>query len=240
MTAGADIQLSDTDVLAAWGAATGAPPVVRAVAVAARAAPERAAVRDWTIGRRDGLLLDVHAAVFGSAIDLVTACPECGEALELTLAVDDVRSPYGDAGAKHEVVDAASGTRVVFRLPSSADLLAVAAIEDIAAARLALAQRCVVRGEAALPETAVAALAARVAELDPQADIELALVCAECGHGWTVPFDVADHVWRRIDARARTLVAEVAALAGAFGWTEPEILGLPAGRRRLYLELVGA
>jgi hypothetical protein len=233
------IRLSELDVLAVWEEGSGAPAVARAVAVAARAAPHPEAVSDWSIGRRDALLLDIHAAVFGDVIELVTACPACDEALELTVAVDDVRSPHGDAGAEHELVDEMSGVRVVFRLPSSADLLAVATIDDIVAARQALAERCVI-GNAALPEGVVAALAARVAELDPQADIQLALVCAECGHGWTVPFDVADHVWRRIDTRARTLVAEVAALASAFGWTELEILGIPADRRRLYLDLVGA
>lgn len=233
------IRLSELDVLAVWEEGSGAPAVARAVAVAARAAPHPEAVSDWSIGRRDALLLDVHAAVFGDAIELVTACPACDEALDLTVAVDDVRSPHGDAGAEHELVDEMSGVRVVFRLPSSADLLAVATIDDIVAGRQALAERCVI-GNAALPEGVVAALAARVAELDPQADIQLALVCAECGHGWTVPFDVANHVWRRIDTRARTLVAEVAALASAFGWTEAEILGIPADRRRLYLDLVGA
>jgi hypothetical protein len=233
------IRLSGLDVLAVWEEGAGAPAVARAVAVAARTASHPEAVCGWSIGRRDAVLLDVHAAVFGGAIELVTSCPACDEALELTVAVDDMRSPHGDAGAEHELVDEVSGVHIVFRLPSSADLLAVATIDDIAAARQALAERCVV-GDAALPESAVAALAARVAELDPQADIQLALVCAECGHRWTVPFDIADHVWRRIDTRARTLVAEVAALAGAFGWSETEILGLPASRRRLYLDLVGA
>jgi hypothetical protein len=238
MSAGGDIRLSDGDLLAAWESGAGAPGVARAVAVAARAAEADADVLEWTIGRRDALLLQVHSAVFGSVIELVTTCPACDEALELTIAVDDVLCAHGDAGAEHELVD--GDVRIVFRLPSSADLLAVAAIADIAEARVALAARCVVDGAAQLPERAVAALAARVAELDPQADIELALECAECGHGWTVPFDVADHMWRRIDARARTLVAEVTALAGAFGWSEAEILGLPADRRHLYLDLVGA
>jgi hypothetical protein len=238
MSEGGDIRLSDGDLLAAWETGARAPGVARAVAVAARAAPADAGVLEWTIGRRDGLLLDVHAAVFGNAIELVTSCPECEAALELTLAVDDVRSPHGDAGAEHELVD--GGERIVFRLPASADLLAVGGVADLDEARAALAERCVVDGETPLSESAVAALAARVAELDPQADIELALVCVECGHRWTVPFDVADHVWRRIDTRARTLIADVAALAGAFGWSEAEILVLPGDRRRLYLDLVGA
>jgi hypothetical protein len=245
MTAGGDIRLSDADLLAAWEAGAGATPVARAVAVAACAAPSER-VDQWSVGRRDALLLDVHAAAFGNAFELVTDCPACGEALELTLTVGDVRSSWGDAGAEHELTDEASGVRLAFRLPSSADLLAVAAIDDAAAARLALAERCVAAAERGgapvetLPESAIAALGARIAELDPQADLDLALACGECGQLWTAPLDVADHVWRRIDARARSLVADVAALAAAFGWTEGEILGLSADRRRLYLDLVGA
>ena len=90
-----------------------------------------------------------------------------------------------------------------------------------------------------LPETALAELAARAAELDSQADVELALSCAECGHAWSTGFDVADYVWRTTEVRARSLLSEIAALAGAFGWTENEVLRLPAGRRRRYLDLVG-
>jgi hypothetical protein len=131
---------------------------------------------------------------------------------------------------------------MVFRLPSSADLLAIAAIDDVVEARAALADRCVISREpgGVLPEVAVAALAARIAALDSQADLDLALVCGVCEHRWIAPLDVADLVWRRVDARARSLVADVAALAAAFGWTEPEILGLSAERRRVYLDLVGA
>jgi hypothetical protein len=242
MTTGGDIRLSDGDVLAAWEAAREATPVARALAVAARAAPTGERVEDWTIGSRDGLLLDVHAAVFGRAIELLTDCPACDEVLELALSVPDVRVESGEAGVEHELSDPASGMRLRFRLPSSADLVAVAAVDDAGAARTALADRCVVGAEPAgpLPESAVATLAARIAELDPQAEIDLALRCGECGHRWTAPFDVADHVWRRLDARARALVAEVAALAAAFGWSEDEILGLSPERRGLYLDLVGA
>lgn len=231
------ISFSELGLLEAWAEGAGTPGVARAVAVAARAAPHPADVSGWTIGRRDALLLEVHAAAFGDVIELVTACPACAEELELSVTVEDVRHPYGDATAEHELVDPVSGARIAFRLPSNADLLAVSSIDDIGAARQALAERCV-RGDEVLPETVVAALAASVAELDPQADVQLALVCAGCQHRWTVPFDVAEHVWRRVDSAARTLVAEVAALAGAFGWSEAEILGLPADRRRLYLDLV--
>jgi hypothetical protein len=239
MSAGGGIHLTDADLLGAWEAGAQATPVARAVAVAARARPSDR-VDEWSVGRRDALLLDVHAAAFGSIVELVTDCPACGEALELSITLDDVRSPCGDSSAEHSVT--AAGVRLVFRLPSSADLFAVAWIDDLAEARAALAERCVTSREPGgeLPEAAVSALATRITELDPQADLHLALACGECGHRWTAPLDVADLVWRRVDARARSLVADVAALAAAFGWTEGEILGLSAERRRTYLDLVGA
>jgi hypothetical protein len=248
MIAGAAIRVSDADVLSAWEAGAEASPVERAVAVAAYAAPPGEAVGEWTIGQRDGLLLDLQAAAFGREIELVTSCPACDEALELAFDAAEVHSAFGEAGVEHELEDPAGGVRLAFRLPSSADLLAVVGLADVDAARRALAERCIVRAERdggpvaarEVPETALDALAARAAELDPQADLELALACAECGHRWSTRFDVADHVWRSLDVRAHALMGEVAALGAAFGWTEAEVLRLPRGRRRRYLELAGA
>jgi hypothetical protein len=238
MTTGRDTRMTDAELLDAWEAGARAAPVERAVAVAARARPADR-VEEWSIGRRDALLLDVHAAGFGSVVELVTECVACGETLELSLPVDAVRTPCGDAGAEHPLT--AGGVRMTFRLPSSADLVAVSEIHDVSQARAALAERCVSSRQpaGALPEAAVAALAAQMAELDPQADLNLALVCGLCGHRWTSPLDVADVVWRQVDARARSLVADIATLAAAFGWAEGEILGLSAARRRIYLDLVG-
>ena len=219
----------------------------RARARGSRRAPD-ARIETWTVGRRDAALLDVHGGLFGSEVELVTECPACEAELELAFGVDDIRGACADERALHQVVDPVTGIALEFRVPSSADLLAVVGMSDVAAARAALAERCVARAEAdgapvapgALPETALAALAARAAELDAQADVELALACAECEHAWSLPFDVADHVWRRLDARARSIVSDVAELAAAYGWTEPEVLRLSPPRRRLYLDLAGA
>jgi hypothetical protein len=233
-------------VLGAWEAGEAASPVERALAVAERAAPDGEHVAEWSIGRRDALLLDVHDATFGGEIVLVTACPACAEALELAFGAAQIRSPWGAADAVNELQ--AGGVRLTFRLPVSADLLAVADLADAHTARCALVERCVLDARrdgtpvpaGDLPEETVRALAARAARLDPQADIELSLSCAECGHGWSTTFDVAGHVWGVLAARARSLLAEVAALAAAFGWTEHEVLRLPEGRRRRYLDLAGA
>src|SRR5206468_2697731 len=88
-----------------------------------------------------------------------------------------------------------------------------------------------------LPEPAIEALAAALAELDPQADIRLPLTCPACARRWSVVFDAAEFLWREVDERAGALLDEVAALATAFGWAETEILALPEPRRRHYLAL---
>ena len=75
---------------------------------------------------------------------------------------------------------------------------------------------------------------------DPQASVRLALTCPACAHGSERPFDVVAYLWIEVDAWARRTLAEVHALAAAYGWSEREILALSARRRQLYLELVRA
>jgi hypothetical protein len=248
MTGAATARMSQPDLLDAWERGSRGTPAERAIALVAQATGEPAAVEDWTVGRRDAGLLDLHEAAFGPLIEAVTPCPECAEPQELAFAISEVRAPFGDAGREHELDHEASGLRLTFRLPSSRDLRAAALADDALEARCGLLEQCVLsavrEGEpvaaASLPDGAVAALGERIALHDPQADIELALSCTECGRHWQVRFDPADYLWRKVDRRARTLLAEIAALARAFGWSEQEILALPDSRRQHYLDLVGA
>lgn len=233
------IGVSDADLLLAWEQGDSASPVERAVVVAACAAATDESVAEWTVGRRDAVLLDLHIAAFGDELELVVACPACAETLELTLDAAELRSPWGEASAEYSLE--ADGERIAFRLPTSADVLAVLDAPDVDAARRALAERCILGTTPdALSDALIETLASRAAELDPQADIRLALVCVECGHAWKTTFDVAGHVWREVAGRARALEAEIVALAAAFGWSEREILALPRRRRRRYLDLAGA
>jgi catechol 2,3-dioxygenase-like lactoylglutathione lyase family enzyme len=243
-------RLSDEALLSAWEDAAAETPAGRALAVVARTAATAgcAEVDAWTVGRRDGRLLDVHEETFGPEIAAVTACPGCAESLELEFRVSDVRAGWDDDGGEPlELVDDDTGHRVVFRVPTAGDVAAAAVRDDAAGARTALLERCVVAADrngepvapADLPDGVVAAMGALMVERDPQAQVELSLVCAACGHAWAAAFDVADFVWRRLEARARELLAEIATLAAAFAWSEREILALSRERRRLYLDMVG-
>ena len=80
-----------------------------------------------------------------------------------------------------------------------------------------------------------AALAARLSELDPLAEILIDLRCAACGHAWQTVFDIANFFWNEIHLRSRRLLQEVDLLARIYGWTESEILGMTDQRRDLYV-----
>ena len=107
-----------------------------------------------------------------------------------------------------------------------------------AAAARALLARCVApvvggRGAvgAAALTTSPRAVAARMAELDPQAEIRLDFDCAACGRPVDVLFDTAAFFFAEVAATADRLYDEVHAIAWYYHWSEAEILGLPRAKR---------
>ena len=91
-----------------------------------------------------------------------------------------------------------------------------------------------------LPDEIIETISAAMLEADPTAEIILHLTCPACAHEWDLLFDIADFFWSEISAQAQRLLREIDALARAYGWTEREILNLPAQRRQTYLEMVAA
>jgi hypothetical protein len=225
------------DLLDAWERGQRASPGERGLLLLALAEPGHAAdeLAGWSAGRRDAALLTLRERAFGAELEALAACPSCEEPLELQFAVSDV---LVGGGAEDELAVEVGGRRVAFRLPSAGDLAELGGFDDPAVAERWLLERCVA-GAAELSPDALDAVSARMAEADPQADVELACECPACGASWSAPLDVVAFLWREIDARGRLLLGEVAALAAAYGWAERDILAMSAWRRSRYLELVG-
>ncbi|MFL6196543.1 MAG: phage baseplate protein [Thermoanaerobaculia bacterium] len=236
------------ELLDAWERGLAEPPVRRALLLVAAASPE-ATFEDLareSVGRRDARLLTLREWTFGPRLVSLASCPACGERLETAFDVADIRTPEG--GAEEPLSLKAEGYELAFRLPNSLDVAALVPTGDLDAARRRLLGRCLLAAHGAdgeevtvdrLPETALAAVASRMAEADPQGDVELSLHCPACGHDWLAPFDIASFFWTEIDAWARVLLHEIHILASAYGWREADILALSPWRRRSYLELVG-
>jgi hypothetical protein len=246
--------IADQDLLSIWELGLALHPLDRALTVLAAVAPllnpggptpSRQALAQLPLGERDRRLMTVHERIFGSQLAGRARCPACQSAAEFALDMAGLwTSPCArDPDGFLTLEDA--GFSLVFRLPDSFDLAAVARLPGLAAARRTLAERCIVSAghdgavvdAAALPGHILDQMAAEMARCDPQADVELALVCPGCGQQYAVLFDVESFLWTKIDVLARRLLREVTMLARAYGWRESDILAMSAARRQAYLEL---
>ncbi len=239
--------LTNAEILEVWERGCQALPAQRAVlllAACAGVAPDE--IASYSIGRRDAQLLELRGLLFGRHVVSLTPCPHCGESVELEFNVDEIATPAIAAESVSQATVTVDGYAVRFRLPNSLDQLALAKAPDMAAARHTLLSRCVLAAQREgdevareqLPATVLTALTERMAELDPLANIFLAVACPACGRSWQALFDICDFFWRELQVHAQRLVQEVHRLASAYGWSEAAILALSAGRRRAYLELV--
>ena len=238
--------LTAAELLAAWERGRAQPPVEQALVLLVAACPEVsiAQIAALPIGLRDERLLTLREWTLGSAVASVAQCPRCGERLELAFAIGAIRAaPPSEAPLELHL----EGQPLRFRLPTSADLLALDGHSDPVTVQRRLVERCYQPDDQASglpsielwPPELFSEVAALMAQADPQADVELALSCPTCGHDWQVAFDIVSFFWAEIDAWAYQLLRDVHMLALAYGWREADILALSPWRRQCYLEMVG-
>jgi hypothetical protein len=176
-------------------------------------------------------------------MESVVDCPRCGEKIELAFETADVRAEGADSASENISVSVA-GFEINLRVPNSIDLAAVASQPDSDEASRTLFDRCLLSAihqgvpTRALPMEVKDAVVARIAEVDPQADVQLLVACPACEHEWHAVFDIGAFFWTEIEIWARRLLNEVHLLASAYGWSEREILLLSPLRRQFYLDAV--
>ncbi len=207
-------------------------------------------VRALTVGDRDALLLHLRRLVFGNRMSVELACPHpgCGERMDLELRVSELLAPaYAQPAEAYEAVlgPPEAAYRVRFRLPTAADQeFAAPFAAGGAAAGMLILRRCVLAiGAAAigveigeLPASIAVDLSARMAALDPQAEIVLNLTCPDCGGNFRSDLDIADYLFAELADRRRELYRQVHRLAFHYHWSEDAILGMSQTRRLLYLD----
>jgi hypothetical protein len=246
--------LSATELLNVWERGLTQSPVQRALSLLAAGCNAPAdTLTQLSIGQRDACLLTLREWAFGPQIVGVASCPGCGECLEMTFDVSEIRAAPGlpdsnGAGAGGETFALSAADYIVhFRLPNSRDLSATVDQADVAARGRQVFERCVLSAQrdgadvavAELPGDVIAAVIVRMEEADPQADVRIPLTCPVCAHCWQATFDILSFFWQEIDGWARRILRDVHTLASAYGWREADILALSPHRRQLYLEMVG-
>jgi hypothetical protein len=237
-------------LLSAWERGRAEPQTIgRTLALLGVAAPDVGPVSlaDLSIGERDGLLLRLREKLFGGHVGALALCAGCGERVELSFDLSDVRIP-GPAGAHGSLTVSWKQCQVEFRLPNCGDLLVLSESEDIGKNRMRLLERIVLRAQISgrsmtaqeLPEELISAMESEMQAADPQAEVNLKLSCQSCGHEWSALFDVGPFLWKEVDAWAIRLLREVHLLARAYGWREADILAMSPWRRHAYLEMQSA
>jgi hypothetical protein len=235
-------------VLRIWEETRFSHPVRRALALLDAAWPE-VGPETWAstpIGRRDACLLHLYETLFGSDINAIARCPECGERIDARFTAAKTGFGPSELPGAVETYRLRDGAYdLQYRLPNSTDLLDLAEAGP-AAAVLELVERCLDRAmhldrpvpTADIPAPVIARLAEAISEQDPGAEMRVGLTCPGCGHQWAPLFEITAYLSAELDDWAQRLLADVHALAIAYGWSEREVVALSPGRRQLYLEMV--
>lgn len=239
--------LNASNLLATWEQGTAQHPLERAVRLLHLAWPQKSAT-EWanlSVGERDRQLLRLREQLFGPRIEATTRCPKCGSELELTFTARDLEATVAEPRGDERLKVVSGGYEIEYRLPTTADLLEIAS--ESGQSLITLLDRCVVARHRdgpvqsrELPAPVIEQLSHSMAEADPYAEIRIAMDCAGCAHRWSMVFDVVSYLWGEIEDWAERLLRDVHSLASAYGWSERDIVGMSALRRRLYLELANA
>lgn len=239
--------LSAVELLDIWEQGSAQSTARQALLLLTNACPERS--RDdlarLSIGERDRRLLRLREWTFGPALVGLAECPSCGERLTLSFQTQDVQGePETEPDQNLTLSEADYDVR--FRLPNSLDVEAVASAADVDTGRRLLLDRCVLsarRGDreiaaADLPTELVKTIAARMAQADPQSEVQLALTCPACDCAWHAVFDIASFFWGEIETWAYRTLRQIHVLASSYGWSEADTLAVSPWRRQVYLDMV--
>jgi len=197
-----------------------------------------------TVGDREALLLQVRRIAFGDELHGVTRCPACRTLLDLDLKISDLLvSGSHDSLPEYEMNTDwnAASFHVAFRLPVGADQEGAASQPTVDAGAAWIMRQTVRRascnGERIdnIPSPVVEELSARMAELDPQAEVVLQPQCVACGTRFSSFFDAAHYLFEELTARGQELLRDVHRLASQYHWSESSIFALPRMRRRSYI-----
>ncbi|HET7461537.1 MAG TPA: hypothetical protein VFJ82_09810 [Longimicrobium sp.] len=243
----------------------GAPAAELATEVLARCVRAIGAVRPVTpavarrllVGDRLFLLLRLREASFGHRVEGRLGCPWCGARVDLEFSTADVPVKECPATSRTYRVELSAGDvkggaprALELRLPDGGDQEALAPLvaRDPDQALTALLARCVADAGVPAGEAArvVGRLTARgrraveraIEERAPAVELEMELVCRDCGRGFTAPFDLQEFVFGELRNSRDLLYRQVHYLAFHYHWSEREILEMPREKRLAYIEVL--
>lgn len=240
--------LSAAELLDLWDRGADQHPIDRALAILAAGCPERSMheLATLSLGERDALITALRIQTMGRFAQGQAECPHCLEHLEFPVPAESVAAGAGVSSGGEPMPIRVDGMDLTVRALCSYDLAAAANCETVADARRVLARRAVVSGvpdgasvdDVRLSTEAEECISSLMAELDPAAEVLIALTCPTCASPFEAPFDPAAFFWSEIAAEARRLLYEVGVLARNLNWSQADILNMSSRRRAAYLDMV--
>lgn len=197
-----------------------------------------AALAADTLGTRNRRLIALHDIWVGGAIEAQVACTACATMNSFAVPKDAMRAlPPAERDAF--VAVPYDGRELAYRVPTMADIDAVGEAADL---RLAMLDRCAVGVEAVpaadLDAATLDAIEAAFDRADPLASIVVESACSGCGAALAASVDLAAFVATDLDRLHAALLRDVDTIAAAYGWSEREIVALPAERRARYVTII--
>ena len=203
------------------------------------------------VGARNAALLRLYARDSGSdRVELGARCVHAGcdetFAFELPLGALAAHPPMPAT----VTVILAGGRRVTLRQPIGRDLARwrLARPATRAQAVRLMLHDLIVEGTPASDEELTPdeesapdeelAVAEAIATRDPLVALTVAADCPACGHAQDVAVDVEGLALRYFGGRQQAILRDVHRLARSYGWSERQIMAVPAARRASYLALI--
>ncbi len=170
--------------------------------------------------------------------------PACGQALEIGLSVGALIALAQEAERRRVIdLDSADGTVRRLRRPTGDDQRRWQSMRyaDAAQAERAVFASLLVDASetTANPDAGeISRIAASLAEHDPLVSFNALAACPACESQQEFPLDLETLLLAQLERHQHALVRDVHQLASHYGWSEHEVLALPARRRRAYLRQV--
>lgn len=226
-------------LLEAWEHAAAEDEPRRRLALLSVALPGRALdeLARLPVAEITALLLRVHETSFGAVLNGFGMCDRCDAEFEFSLPVTEL---IADGPPSHRPIAwTDDGREYRLRPVTMLDLLDVIEAAELEAAEDRLLARCLTVAPAGTARAAsIRSVLDKFEELHAASELSVTIACPECEEVGSYDLDIGRFLWTEVRGRATHLLAEIDALAGAYGWSEQSILALTPQRRAAYLELV--
>ena len=193
-----------------------------------------ASARELPIGKRLGALVEVTRLSGRRELSQLFRCDGCDEEFEVELPLDTLASAQEAAEADAPAAVEWDGTSYRPRRPTGDDLRRW---RNRAPSDAEIAEALGGPSDEA-PAELLAAIEASLDAADPLVDAAVRSACPACERTFEHPVDLEGELLALARSDQDELLEDVAALAGAFHWSEHDILALPPRRRRRYRAMV--